>query len=291
MSPTRLQIAKRDITAIFDNSPTRVLRRTEIDQVLSLHRGSWRLAQSTTGAEFIAYLTGLGKLTEHIFRFPNRREVRYVWGDASELEIIQTLRTNSYFTHFTALSLLGLTEQIPKTIYLNSEQKQKPNPNAELEQGRIDLAFRGQCRTSKTITEYGGKRICLLNGANTGRAGVIAVEQSGGATLQVTSVERTLIDATVRPAYAGGIQNVIDAFRLAQPTVSINRLSAMLSAVGYAYPYHQAVGFYLERADCYTDKQLLIFDAKEKNFDFYLTHGMKKTAYSKRWRLHYPAGL
>jgi hypothetical protein len=34
--------------------------------------------------------------------------------------------------------------------------------------------------------------------------------------IPVTNLERTLIDITVRPDYAGGVQNVLDAFRIAR---------------------------------------------------------------------------
>ena len=49
----------------------------------------------------------------------------------------------------------------------------------------------------------------------------------------VTGVERTLIDATVRPVYSGGINEVLTAFSRASKMVSINKLVAMLKKINY----------------------------------------------------------
>ena len=62
--------------------------------------------------------------------------------------------------------------------------------------------------------------------------------------LRFTNLERTLIDATVRPVYAGGVFEVRKAYELAKEKVSVNRLAALLQKLDYTYPYHQAIGFY-----------------------------------------------
>jgi hypothetical protein len=70
-----------------------------------------------------------------------------------------------------------------------------------------------------------------------------------------TSLERTLIDVTVRPGYAGGIEGVLNAYRRALDAISVSRPVNILKQLDYVYPYHQAVGFYMERAG-FQDKQL-----------------------------------
>ncbi|MFC4275817.1 hypothetical protein [Achromobacter aloeverae] len=64
----------------------------------------------------------------------------------------------------------------------------------------------------------------------------------------MTNLERTLIDITVHPAYAGGVFEVLNAFQLAKEQVSVDALAAMMKVIGHTYPYHQAIGFYVERA-------------------------------------------
>ena len=105
--------------------------------------------------------------------------------------------------------------------------------------------------------------------------------------LRFTSLERTLIDIAVRPIYSGGISEVAKAYRFAQERVSVNVLAATLDKLNYVYPYHQAIGFYLERAG-YKPTQLDLLRRFPMKFDFYLMHGMKETQYVKDWRLHIP---
>ena len=71
----------------------------------------------------------------------------------------------------------------------------------------------------------------------------------------MTNVERTLIDATVKPMYAGGVFEVAKAFALANDRLSVNKLMPMLRKLDFSYPYHQAIGYYLERAG-YKSSQL-----------------------------------
>jgi hypothetical protein len=97
----------------------------------------------------------------------------------------------------------------------------------------------------------------------------------------------------VRPSYAGGIFEVLKAFRLAKEKhpLSVNKLSGYLSRMNFIYPYHQAIGFYLEAAGNYTQSQINIFKNKPKNYNFYLTYEMGEMTYSKEWNLYYPKGM
>ena len=84
---------------------------------------------------------------------------------------------------------------------------------------------------------------------------------ANGENLEVTNLERTLIDITVRPPYAGGIRNeVLQAYRAARDRASVDRLMSILDELSYVYPYHQAVGFLMEAAgygvrDTFTARQ------------------------------------
>jgi predicted transcriptional regulator of viral defense system len=112
-----------------------------------------------------------------------------------------------------------------------------------------------------------------------------------GGRIRVTDVERTLIDVTVRPVYAGGPFEVLKAYKVARPKVSVNKLAATLKKLDYIYPYHQAIGFYLERAGVYTESSIALLRKFDFKYDFYLTHQIKEKAYSERWRLYFPKGL
>jgi len=291
MKTTRIKIAKPDIIRLFQELPSRVHKHSDIRQILSDNRDFWRLAISTTVDAFISFLLDETKLRKVSLDFPYRREIRYTWGDVSTYELALSLRPNCYFTHYTAVYLHELTDQVPKTIYLNHEQPPKRYRDSDLDQTRIDSAFRRTVRASKNVATYYGQRICLLNGMHTGGTGVMEMQGGLGETIRATNVERTLIDITVRPVYTGGVFEVLQAYRLAKDKVQINKLVATLVKLNYIYPYHQAIGFYLEKAGVYKQELIDLVRRFEKNFDFYLAHGMKDVEYSKGWRLFYPKGF
>ena len=88
----------------------------------------------------------------------------------------------------------------------------------------------------------------MLNGGNTGCLGVQEFQAGGGKHLRVTGVERTLIHAAVRPAYSGGLFEVARAYEASRAKASVAVLARMLETINYTYPYHQSIGYLLERA-------------------------------------------
>jgi hypothetical protein len=291
MAKTRLAIAQEDIVALFDSLPTSVLKHSEVSRLMQANRQFWRLAKSTTCPKFIEFLVGRGKMRAVRLEFPSRPEVRYIWGSASLNEVLLSLRPESFFSHYTAMSIHELTDQIPKTVYVNSEQCRKVARESSLQQGRIAAAFARAPRVSNNSCFYEGQRIYLLNGKHTGNLGVINSVGPDGETIRVTDIERTLIDITVRPVYSGGVAQVLEAFRFARARVSVNKLLGMLKKIDYVYPYHQAIGFYMDRAGGFRDSQIALLAEMDKKHDFYLTYQMKEMDYSEKWRIFYPKGL
>lgn len=108
--------------------------------------------------------------------------------------------------------------------------------------------------------------------------------------LRVTGLERTLIDIVVRPVYSGGPEQIIRAYAAARSRTSIPTLIGMLTELDYIYPYHQAIGFCLERAG-HDEAALAPLRQLPMEHDFYLAHRMGATVYIPQWRLHVPADL
>ena len=113
------------------------------------------------------------------------------------------MRTNAYLCHASAVFVHGLTDQLPRVLYVNYEQSVKPKTSGGLTQEGLDRAFRGTQRESTFAFDYDGYKIILLSGKNTRSLEVQNVQLQAGGKVRVTSVERTLIDITVRPTYAG----------------------------------------------------------------------------------------
>jgi len=109
----------------------------------------------------------------------------------------------------------------------------------------------------------------LLSGKDTDQLGVQEVTGTQGETLELTNLERTLIDIAVRPGYAGGTENVLYSYGRAIQKISVDRLTEMIEELNYVYPYHQAIGFYLQRAGL-DFKSLTSLRKLELKYDFFL---------------------
>jgi hypothetical protein len=290
-SLSRIEIAKPDILKFFDNNPKRVYTKSDLTRVLASNRRFWRLTQSTGANYFISFLMEKASLRELKLNSSNYSGfVRYAWGEVSAYEVALSVKPRSYLSHGTAVSLHGLTDQVPKAIYANQEQSPKPAPRGELTQSAIDRAFSNQQRRSGYVLDYDHWRIVLLSGKNSGNLGVIKILGPLQEELDVTSIERTLIDIAVRPIYAGGVFQVLEAYKSARERVSVNTLIATLKKLNYIYPYHQIIGFYMQRAG-YDEKRYGRLKDLGLNFDFHLSYGMKESEFDREWRLRYPKGL
>jgi hypothetical protein len=232
---SRLQIAKADIAKTFENAGQRVFWPSEISQILEQNRKFWRLAKNTTTVKFLSFLKEKTDLRLEYLEpsnHPNASGItRYVWKEASAYEIALSMKHGAYLSHGTAMFLHGLTEQIPSRIYVNSEQSPKPS-SGHLTQEGIHRAFAGKQRESQFIFKFQGSEALLLWGKNTGQLEVIDMEHSG-TKLRVTGLERTLIDLAVRPSYAGGVFQVLEAYRGAKSRTGARwpRLVRPLSAL------------------------------------------------------------
>ncbi len=295
---SRFQIAKPDILAHFDALPHRVLRLQDISSILDRQRGFWRLTKSTTVATFIKDLERKGRLKKVRLPFPQGAVNGWTWGDVPLLEVIQALVQYTHYSHYTAVRIHGLTEQVPKIVYVTQERphsRTSSTPPEPYAQAAIDSAFKRPPRISGNEFVQDGTRFVLLFGADHGAAGVTTQRVNWGGDrdleLKVTTLERTLIDIAVRPSYSGGVAEVARAFEAAKESgVSINTLSALLQKMEFGYPYHQAIGYYLERAG-YRSGQIDLLKKFPRQRDFYLAHDMGQTEYVKAWRLFVPKGF
>lgn len=287
MRRTNVEIDLTNIVAELNSSPTNIFMRKDINKLLSINREQWRLPASITPNKFIDNLLKNTKLERHTFDFPHQKTVRYTWGMVSPYAIILSIKTNTYFTHHTAMYIHNLIDYHPDTIYLNLEQPPHTIHGTNLIQANIDRAFAQNVRISNNRTIYNSKNVILLNGMNTGRTGVIE-KKVETETLLVTDIERTLIDIVVRPIYSGGVRAVLQAYREAKKYISVDKLFSTLIKLNYIYPYHQAIGFYLERSGVYERKEFEIFKEPGLRYNFYLTHKMNNPKFSPKWLLYYP---
>ncbi len=291
MSQSKFKQAEKGIKAYFTKLDRKILFKKDIGNILWEESSNWDLTNLSV-QKFIDQLKKL-QLKEIVLSSPTYEKsyIRYIWGKKVPLySLCLSLKTNAYFSHHTAMYIHGLTGREPEIIYVNAEQSAKQSKDNALEQSRIDAAFQRKPRASQYIFPYNDRKICLLNGTHTNNLGVADQETSKGEIVPVTNIERTLIDIAVRPFYPGGIKEVLNAYKMGKNKASAKKLVSMLKKINYTYPYHQAIGFYMERCDFDTPSLSLLKEIGIK-YNFYLDYNMKRTEYSEEWKIYFPKGL
>jgi hypothetical protein len=287
---SRLERAKPEIQALMDSIRGGVFTAADLLEILKKNRRRWGLGVRVSGVAFSEFLVEqLGLRTVELRAEQYRPLERFGWREFSPYLMALSIRSRSYLSHGTAVFLLGLNDQIPKTVYVNQEQSEKPRGKG-LTQERLTQAFSRRQRTSKYVYAFDGYRAVLLSGKQTGAFGVTTRRGPQREPLPVTGIARTLVDIAVRPAYAGGIVQVLEAYRGAKGRVKGADLVRVLRRLDYVYPYHQAIGFLMERAGHPEEEWDKLWRLGTK-FDFYLLYGMKNPQRDEKWRLFFPEGL
>lgn len=283
------------VAGAFDSQPGRVYTYSMLGALLEQLRDGQHVPTSISLARFKQVLVEESHLREVMLQREGRpsgsgERPRFVWREASPLAIGLSLVSGSYLSHASAMYLHALTDQIPKTIYVNKEQTPKPRSRSQMTQPAIDRAFKSAPRTSKFAFHTQENRFVLLSGKQTGQLEVSQIESAAGEHLNTTRLERTLIDIVVRPAYAGGLREVLAAYVTARSRVSVSTLIATLRKLDYVYPYHQAIGFLMERAG-YDEKYLSKVESLGVRWNFYLDYRISEPKFDERWRLYVPSWL
>ncbi len=283
-----LQVSSEPISSYFQNSPIKSFSEKAVHQIFDENRWYWNLSQSTSKKQFISFLLDNDILNKKDLRNSDgkTRSIFFLPG-YDNFTIYTGLKKGAYYTHYTAMFINELTLQIPKTNYLNYEHYQN-SERGTLDQESIDKAFSKQQRKSQNTFTLSGNKVLLINGMFTDRLGVIH-QSNNKQSFFYTDLERTLIDISIRPVYSGGVFEVLQAYQFAKGKLSPKILKKYLNKLDYTYPYHQVIGFYLEKAG-YPESVLSIFD-KNIEFNFYITYDIRIKEFSERWQLYYPKGM
>ena len=89
----------------------------------------------------------------------------------------------------------------------------------------------------------------------------------------------------------GGVAQILKAFRRAKLSLSVTALIETLNTLDYVYPYHQAIGFYMDRAG-YSESDTSKLLALGISFDFYLAYQLEPDRqFDEKWHVYYPRTL
>ena len=290
MKKTRqnLQPIVATIEEYFNSLNKATFSSGNLSDIFFAKKREWNLPRGTDDEAFVRMLVDRTKLLEIMLQSKHYPPLlRYTWGPAQPLSVALSVRPSGYFSHGTAMWIHGIGTTATD-IFLNREQSEKTSNPGPLSQTSINLAFRSSQRRSKLIyTLKTGVNITLLSGKNSKQLEVGDAKAPSGEIVRATSLERTLVDIAVRPTYAGGISNIIEAFRLARGRISVSRLLEILQKLDYSYPYHQAIGFYLKRNE-YLETDLELVKKIGLEFDFYADYGIQDSVFDPEFRIHYP---
>lgn len=282
--------AIKSIKSILSKFPYPVLNLEEFREVATPLRDIWGF--KTKSVDQIISSLVKQKLISRIYLSTDQEKKGYAYlypyGYKYDLlDIVGARSRVGYFSFYTALTIHDLTLQIPKNYYITKERiALTKNGESTLTQENIDNAFKKQPRISTDKRYLKGNSITLIIGQFQDNVGVIPYRKY----YKVSDLERTLIDIAIRPFYAGGITQVLEAYRNAKSRVDIKKLFMYYQKMNLIYPYHQAIGFYMEKAG-YNKKEYQTFMEIDQHYKFYLTYNMAKPEFSTLWNLYYPRGL
>lgn len=275
------------LNEFFRKDLNQIFSYKELDSIIEENREKLKVSNSISFKKLVQLLIENEILKETEFQFPTRKERRYSASDHNIYIWTNSLYNKAYFSHYSALFLNQLTEQIPKTVYINREQNNESFSTQSLSQEAINRAFANRQRNSNSRAIVNGYEVVLINGKKTNNLGTIQ-EYYENSLISFTDKERTLIDIIVRPDYSGGVHEIIKAFQIASEEISLNKLNAYYKNLKYIYPYHQAIGFLLEMTGKFSEAKLKSFQEHGIKFDFYLGYKLNQPSYNAKWKLFYP---
>jgi predicted transcriptional regulator of viral defense system len=278
---------KSHIDKIVNSAPEQVMSSIEFGRLVSETNEIWGL-KSLSRNEIKDFLIEEYSFIEDQIIGDHSYEIYYLPNSKVDFFDVAAVRSRgSYFSYYSALYINNLTLQIPKQIYLTLERKSLDQNNNILKQENIDRAFSKPPRITSDKRNYKNFDINFINGQCQNLIGITNFRDQ----YAVSDIERTLIDISVRPFYSGGVTQVLEAFINAKDKLDPKKLMGYYSQLNYTYPYHQVIGFYLEKAgyDATIYNEFLNYDDLE--FNFYLTYNILHKEFSKKWKLYYPKGF
>ncbi|MBU7449268.1 hypothetical protein LL936_11025 [Levilactobacillus brevis] len=286
-----------------------ILNRSSLMDLLHELQDQQDILKRTTLTGLTTILLQQGILEEISILYRDRLLYRYLTTSdyVSPYEIALSIAPKkAHLSHLSALFANEITNLDPTTIYVNYEQSVKhvDEKNAQLTQKKVDQAFLKPVRKTKNVATFlyrdRSYTVILLNGKNTNYIGVRSIKPLGfSLPVRVSSLERSLIEATIRPSYSGGVQEVLIAFRNAKgANISVNRMLSYLKKMNYIYPYPQAIYFYAYYAK-YTAMQLHLIgkmfittnESKQPAIKFYLDHQLINPKLDLESQVYYPSNF
>lgn len=289
-------LAESSIIAYLHNHNTFAYTYRDIEKIFHNNKENWNIAGYRTVKHFVNFITEkkileLVKL-KHLTK-GSLKQVFIIPGE-NKFYVAQTVKKEGYISFYSALQFHDLTLQNSKSVYISYDKYYDTtysgfaDENDSLTQDSIDKAFsKPQRQTSEIFrSEKDDIRYFFIQKKATPVR--VGIEEANG--IYYTDLERTLIDIAIRPAYSGGVFDVLEAFIMAHDRINVARMVSYLDQLDYVYPYHQLIGFYLEKSGM-SDFETSLFYEKKTDLKFYLTYNISNKRFDEKWNIYYPNGF
>ena len=188
-----------------------------------------------------------------------------------EFEVAMALVQPAAISHWSALNYHGLTEQIPRHVFvLTTTDVSVPRKRtSESHGGRGGYPVNGTVYRFVQVRPeryFGVERIWM-----------------GDARVSITNLERTLLDGLAMPQHCGGFGEVIHAFGEAMDRLDVERIAEYAQRLGPAVA--KRAGWVLEHQDCETSQLDELAALPIKGHRKLDPTGPRKGAYNNRWML------
>jgi predicted transcriptional regulator of viral defense system len=188
-----------------------------------------------------------------------------------EFEVAMALVQPAAISQWSALNHHGLTEQIPRQVFVltTTEVSVPRKRTSESAEGRGGYPVNGtvyQFVQVRPERYFGVERVWM-----------------GDARVSITDLERTLLDGLAMPQYCGGFGEVIHAFGEAMDRLDVERIAEYAQRLGLAVA--KRAGWVLERQGCaasHLDELAALPIKGHRKLD---PTGPRKGAYNNRWML------
>ena len=189
---------------------------------------------------------------------------------AHEFEIAMALVQPAAISHWSALHYHGLTEQVPRQVFvLTTTEASIPRIRGEKAkdiQGYVAAGITYQFVRVKAERFFGIEKVWIDE-----------------ARITITDPERTLLDGLSMPGYCGDFAEVLHAFEIKGDTLNLNRI------IRYALRLDAAVakrlGWVLEQRGIQASRLKPLAALQIKGYRLLDPSGPRKGPYNSRWRV------
>jgi len=203
-------------------------------------------------------------------------------------------RKDRFISHYSAMYFNELTEQMPVQHYISREVKgRKSVIKTAISKEKMKQSFMKSPRETTLYCRFEKSVFYFLLHNDTKRLGITnkKITRNGKTNvIQLTDVERTLIDISIAPHHSGGISNIVSAFRNAR--IDLKKLKNYYLSMELTYPYFQRIGFFLEKAgksDLARKWQSMM---PEPELEFFLDKNYTRSwKFDESWKLFHPGAL